>query len=279
MERRALAAWPHWPWVLWAAYGVALAAALLALPPVAQDPAYHAFADTRALLGIPRFADVASNAALLAAALWGLAVLRRQGAQGAAGAAAAAAGLTPPVRHVHALFFAAVALTALGSAYYHWAPDTPRLLWDRLPLGLVAACFPALVLADRAAPSAGAARPAAGWALAAWLAWGPATALYWSLSEAQGAGDLRPLGVARAVSVLATLALLALLPRRHTLGGAYLLGLGLYALASVCEVYDGAIFAATGLLSGHTLKHLLGGLAVAALAWMLARRRALPGAG
>jgi hypothetical protein len=275
MDRHTWAAWLHWPWVLWAAYGAALAAALLALPPLPQDPAYHAFADVRTLWGIPRFGDVASNAALLLPALWGLAVLRRQ----AAGRAGAAAGLTAPVRVVYGLFFAAVALTALGSAVYHWAPDSPRLFWDRLPLGLVAACFPALVLADRAllraARQSAGARRAARWALGAWLALGPATVLYWRAGEAAGAGDLRPYFLVQGVGVLATLALLATLPRRHTLGWVYGLVVALYTLAFLCEQNDAALFRTLGVVSGHTLKHLSAGAAVAALAWMLARRKAV----
>ena len=31
------------------------------LPPIAQDPLYHAFADQRALLGVPHFWNVVSN--------------------------------------------------------------------------------------------------------------------------------------------------------------------------------------------------------------------------
>jgi hypothetical protein len=276
-RRHTWAAWLHWPWVLWAAYGVALAVALLALPPLAQDPAYHAFADVRTLWGIPRFGDVASNAALLLPALWGLAVLWRQ----ADGRAGAAAGLTAPVRAVYGLFFAAVALTALGSAVYHWAPDTPRLFWDRLPLGLATACAPALLLAERAglraARQSPGARRAARWALGAWLALGPATVVYWRASEALGAGDLRPYVALKLVAVLAAAGLLAALPRRHTLGWVYALALALYVLAGVVEHYDAALFQALGAVSGHTLKHLSAGAAVAALAWMLARRRAVAG--
>jgi hypothetical protein len=258
MPRTRAAHWPHWPWLLWAVYAAALAALLLAVPRLPQPPAYHAFADARALAGIPRFGDVASNVALLLPALWGLRVLRRR---------------PPGLRSVHGLFFAALACTALGSAFYHWAPDTPRLFWDRLPLGLVVAGFPALVLADRAPPGAG---RGARVARAAWLALGPLTVLYWRLGEALGLGDLRPYALLKAVSLLAALALLAALPPRHTRGGAYAVGLALYGLASLCEHLDAALFAATGWVSGHTLKHLAAGLAVAALAWMLARRQPLP---
>jgi hypothetical protein len=45
----------------------------------------------------------------------------------------------------------------------------------------------------------------------------------------------------------------------------------------VVEHYDAALFQALGAVSGHTLKHLSAGAAVAALAWMLARRKSVAG--
>jgi hypothetical protein len=42
----------------------------------------------------------------------------------------------PRDRWLYAIFFAAVALTGIGSAYYHSGPTNERLLWDRLPLAL-----------------------------------------------------------------------------------------------------------------------------------------------
>jgi hypothetical protein len=251
--------WPHWPWVLWIVYAVVLAAIQFTSPRLTQNLAYHNFADTRWALGIPRFGDVVSNAALLAGGLAGLAVLRRR-RRGA-----------PAVKAVQGIFFGAIALTALGSAYYHWAPDSQRLLWDRLPLGLVAATFPALILADRAKLD-GASR----WALGVWLAYGPLSVLYWYLGDAQGAGNLWPYHLVKLVGILMCLGFVALLPPRHTLGAMYPVGIALYVLAGVTEANDAAFYAATGLVSGHTVKHLLAALAVAGLAWMLARRTEVP---
>lgn len=261
MRRSSFAAWPHWPWVLWLVYAAVVVIVTAALPPQTQNLAYHNFADTRSWLGIPRFGDVASNAAILAAGLAGLAVLRRSRER------------SPAVRAMQGLFYGAIVLTAVGSAYYHWAPDSPHLLWDRLPLALVAACFPALVLADRANLS-GAGR----WALAFWLAYGPLSVLYWYFGDAQGAGNLWPYTLVKEVGILTCLGFLAVLPARHSGGAWYVVGLALYVLAGVTEAKDPAIYAATGFVSGHTLKHLLAALGVAGLAWMLARRREVSGA-
>lgn len=37
-------------------------------------------------------------------------------------------------RWLYAVVFAGLILTALGSGYYHLAPDNARLVWDRIPI-------------------------------------------------------------------------------------------------------------------------------------------------
>ncbi len=245
-------------------YLLALAVVLGTTAPLPQDPAYHAFADTRGALGVPRFGDVVSNAALLVAGLAGLAVVRR--VRAGARARGAVRGTAAPWPYV--LFFAAVVLTSVGSAYYHWAPSDGRLLWDRLPLSLIAAAFPLLVLVDRVAPVRGG-RPALGlWCLIA-----PATVVYWHLGA--GGGDLRPYVLLQGWAAIGGVALVVGLRPRHSHGRWLVLAAGLYGLALVCERLDGELLAALGILSGHSLKHLWAAAAVAATGWMLARRRAL----
>ena len=262
MRRAALARWPHWSWLLWIAYAAVLAVLELLLPHQTQNPTYHAFADTRQWLGIPRFGDVASNLAILAAGLAGLAVVRRRQEP------------SRDVAVVQAVFFAGIVFTAFGSAYYHWAPDSARLVWDRLPIGLVTACFPAFVLVDRTSLT----RPSR-WALWAWLAWGLLSVLYWRLGDAEGAGNLRPYSLMKLYGISSCLVLLGLLARRHTFGALYVVGIALYVLAGIAEARDTQIYGFTGWISGHTLKHLLAALGVAALVGMVAWRRALPNLG
>ena len=45
---------------------------LLFLDPIAQDPAYHLFADNRSFLGIPNFNDVVSNTGLAIVGILGM---------------------------------------------------------------------------------------------------------------------------------------------------------------------------------------------------------------
>jgi len=93
---------------------------ILALDPIPQDPDYHAFADSRSLLGIPHFGNVVSNAGFAVVGVLGiLALARRRGHD----IFAQRSDAWP-----YMVFFIGVALVSLGSAYYHWAPSNDRLL-------------------------------------------------------------------------------------------------------------------------------------------------------
>ncbi|HSN21277.1 MAG TPA: hypothetical protein VLS49_11400 [Usitatibacter sp.] len=128
------------PYLRWLANALlaGIAVAMLAHGPIAQLEHYHEFADTRGLFGIANASDVLSNAGFAVVALWGLIALwphRREQAleRGWPG---------------HALFLAALFLTALGSSFYHLAPDNDRLLWDRIPIALACAGLLAAVHAE-----------------------------------------------------------------------------------------------------------------------------------
>jgi hypothetical protein len=219
------------------------------LPAIPQPQWYHAFADARAIAGIANFWNVASNAPIGIVGLVGLAgVCGRPGLFVERGEAWG-----------YACFFGAMVLTAIGSTYYHLAPDNPRLLWDRLPIGMATAVLPIAVVSDHFGPRV--ARPLIAPALAA----GAASALYWALSEHAGQGNLVPYLLLQLLAVIA-LALLAGRAGRYTRGRDLWVVIGIYALARVTEVYDAGIYRAGEILSGHSLKHLLAALAAA---WVL----------
>jgi hypothetical protein len=95
-----------------------------------------------------------------------------------------------------------------------------------------------------------------------------------------GAGDLRPYVLVQFGSLLAVVLLTLLRPpapeavRADTswLAGA----LGCYALAKLLEALDHQVFALGGVVSGHTLKHLVAAAGVGCLrrGWRRARGRA-----
>jgi hypothetical protein len=241
--------------ILWASAAlIALAAALV--QPFAQPEAYHAFADRRALLGISNFLDVASNLAFLVVGLMGLYfVLKGKLRDGSP------AFQDASERWAWGLVFAATALTCCGSGYYHLAPDSPRLAWDRLPMAVGFMGIVAAALSERVSVTAGRRL------LVPLAVLGAASVWYWRWSAAHGVENLNPYGAVQFGSALLVLLVIVLFPARYTRGGDFFTAVVLYALAKVAEHFDGQIFAATGaIVSGHTLKHLL---AAVAIFWLL----------
>src|SRR2546430_12577111 len=92
-------------------------------PPIRQPSAYHLFADRRVFLRVPNCLNVLSNLPFAIVGVLGLAVT-----------------FSPRInrpspfsdsweRWPYAALVAGVALTAVGSSYYHLAPDNTRLVW------------------------------------------------------------------------------------------------------------------------------------------------------
>lgn len=173
------------------------------------------------------------------------------------------------------MFFVGVALVALGSAYYHWAPSNDRLLWDRLPMsiGFMALC--AAIVADRIDAKAG-----NGWMLCLLVASGLASLFYWHWTESLGRGDLRFYAFVQFFPMIALPAVCWLFPRYRYTAGRYLVWvIAWYGLSKVLEHFDEDVFDLLGhAVSGHTLKHLAAAVATFGVLWMLMapRRAAVP---
>jgi hypothetical protein len=194
---------------------------------------------------IPRAGDVLTNLAILVAGAYGLAIRRRM-------------NLSPDERPAADLLILGAFLTAAGSAYYHWAPSNATLVWDRLPLSALFPTVLAVAVGDRV-------RAAAGRALLAPFALGAvASVVWWHRTD-----DLRPYAVAQFLPMLLVPLMLVLLPGRRP-AGPLVAGIALYAVGKLAEVADAGILAAVGLLSGHTLKHLLTAAAAALIVLWLA---------
>jgi hypothetical protein len=100
------------------------------------------------------------------------------------------------------------------------------------------------------------------------LLFGAASIAHWAAT-----GDLRLYAVVQFGAILTIPLAIYLFDRAYTRTGAYLAALGFYAAAKVGEEWDRAIFAATGgAVSGHTLKHVLAGAAMASILVMASTR-------
>ncbi len=105
-ERDPAADATHWRAGLLVALGILMVGGAALAPPVAQDPAYHNFADQRMLLRVPNFLNVASNLPFLLIGALGLAFLLRDRRAGGPSAFA-----VPGDRRPYWPFFTGVALT------------------------------------------------------------------------------------------------------------------------------------------------------------------------
>ena len=249
------------------AFGLSLLVAALAgfvwvLPRIPQPPEYHQFADQRACFGLPNCLDAASNLLFVLVGVAGLRFLWRTSAR--------RVFIEPREALPYALFFFATILVGFGSGLYHLAPDNGRLIWDRAAIALAFMAWLAAILCERVSLTAGLRL------LPLLIVAGLGSVAYWGFSEAQGRGDLRPYGLMQFLSVLLIPLLLTLYPPRYSGDRDILMVTGLYALALLCDLSDRPIFTLTGgLVSGHTAKHLLAGLAAYWVVRRLKHRRIL----
>lgn len=252
-DRKAISLW------LLAAAVAGLTWALL--PPIPQPLQYHDFADRSTCFGIAGCFDVATNALFALAGLAGLIFLSSESGRHAFVDAREAL----PYR----LFFFAAILVAIGSGYYHLAPDNERLEWDRAAISLAMMSLLAAVLCERVNLAAGLRL------LPLLFAAGLGSVAWWSWSEANGIGDLRAYGLMQFYPMLLIPLLLRLYPPRYSGDRDILAVIGLYLLALLCDLTDHRIAELTGLFSGHTAKHAVAALAVYWVVIRLKRRRIL----
>ncbi len=234
----------YWRTVLLGLVSVTAIVVALWLAPMPQDPAYHLFADQRAWFGLANFANVSSSLLFLAVGAFGLSRCSRQ---------------SHP-RTAYIVFCLGLLLVGVGSAYYHLAPSTARLVWDRLPMSIALMALFSMLLSDRISQQGG-------W-LALWplVLSGLASVGYWYGSELQGRGDLRAYAVVQFLPML-LIPMMLLLYRSRRLSTPWLWAMwATYALSKIAEHFDQAIFDATRIISGHSIKH---GLACVAGLWVI----------
>jgi hypothetical protein len=164
------------------------------------------------------------------------------------------------------VFFAGVALTSAGSAWYHLAPDDARLVWDRLPMTIAFMSLVAAVVSERISVRAG--------SLLLWplVLLGLASVVYWRWSALGGFENLRPYLAVQFGSIAVVLAIAGLYRSRYTHGAVIFALAAAYGIAKVAEAFDREMFELGQWVSGHTLKHLAAAAGVVLLLRSLQRR-------
>jgi hypothetical protein len=233
---------------------------LFAVPPFAQPVWYHNFADNRTFWHVPNALNVLSNIPFVLVGGLGLYVMARS-------AKPNRAFQDSWQRRSYAAFFVLIALTGFGSAYYHAEPNNDRLLWDRLPLAMAFMAVFAVMIAERI-----------NWYAGRLLFWpfvivGAWSVFHWHQTEMNGAGDLRIYLLVQFFPLLAIPLMLFLFPARYTLTSDLFAALGCYVLAKLLELADRLVYTQGGLVSGHTLKHLVAAITPLFILHMLAYRQ------
>lgn len=216
--------------------------AIFSIDPIAQQPGYHTFADQRRIVNIANFFNVLSNLPFVIIGIMGmrLVALRR------------ATGGLAELQTMYLTFFIGVFLTGFGSAYYHYHPGNQTLVWDRLPMTIAfMALFCAIVgeyISTRLA----------GKLFAPLLIFGVASVIYWYVTELGGGhGDLRAYVLVQFLPLVLIPLILWLFDSKLN-GDNYIWGIiGAYAASKLMELFDARLYSALGLLSGHSLKHLV----------------------
>ena len=216
------------------------------IPRIRQPLDYHNFADQRAWLGIPNFANVISNLPFAIFGAMGLLFL--------ATASVKQNLIDPHERWPYVFVFLGLFLTAFGSAYYHLHPTNATLLWDRLPMTIAFMAIVAALVTERISVHTGLI------ALPPLLLIGAASPIQWYVSELHGRGDLRFYATVQLCAVLALPFFLFFFSPRYTRSSDLAVVAAFYVLAKLLEVFDAWIYAASRLISGHTLKHLVASL-------------------
>ncbi len=211
--------------------------------PMPQTAHYHQFADSRSFL-IPNYQNVISNFIFLFAAIYGFLFIDFKKIP------------RNEKVYLYTLIFG-VFLTSVGSAYYHYSPNTETLFWDRLPMSFGFIGFVMWLFSKTAVKKNDLALFVVGLILAV------GSVVYWSYTESQGRGDLRSYLFIQFGAILATLLVVILYRNVSYPRKACFYMLLFYVLAKVSEILDVKIYEVSlGITSGHALKHLLAGYGI-----------------
>ncbi len=254
-----------------------ISAFFLFVAPIPQPQVYHDFADKRTFICscaakggfflppgaeserkgfiIKNFGDVLSNLVIFAGGVRGLALLQVGNTDFAVGSIREwQQQVCLPI-----LFSSTVAISA-GSAYYHWNPNDSTLVWDRLPM-TVAFVSTFCYMLEEYIPDVGIGQSL----LAPLLLLGMFSVLYWSWAD-----DLRLYALIQFLPLVIIAGLLVCRRPKHGGAAHHAFALVSYGLAKVCEERDYEIFSWTRQrVSGHTLKHVLAGMATMSIASLL----------
>ncbi|MCF6225059.1 MAG: ceramidase [Xanthomonadales bacterium] len=229
---------------------------MLFIEPIPQDISYHLFSDVTLAFGIQNFWNVFSNISFAIVGILGLYNIY----------VSKSLVLIDSTRLSYALFFAGVALVALGSGYYHLWPDNQTLVWDRLPMTIAFMALFSILICEFISERVGKTL------LIPLILLGVFSVFYWEYTEGQGVGDLRLYALVQFLPIVVIPIILIFFSSQFTRISGYWWLLLVYLLAKVFEHFDAQVFSALSFISGHSIKHIAAAFGVYLLLLSYQRR-------
>jgi len=233
--------------------------AVFLIRPIAQDPAFHNFADGRSILGIANFWNVMSNVPFFIIGVLGMILPLVKKPQ----------AMFAELRINYFMFFLGIFLTGIGSSYYHSNPNSDTLVWDRLPMTIAFMSFFAIIIGEYISvrkgriflfPLIGTGFLSIGW---------------WVISADAGMDDLRFYMLVQFLPMLLIPLMLFMFPKKFSTNLFVWLVMLAYVIAKVFEAFDYSVYSSLQFISGHSIKHLFAAAAPAVLLWGLYKRKSI----
>lgn len=208
--------------------------------PIPQPQGYHHFSDQSEIISIPNALNVLSNLPFLVVGILGVVALVKN----------TELKIINANKIAYYALFVGSALVAFGSGYYHLWPNNQTLLWDRLPMTVAFMALFSIVITEFVSIKFGRL------SFIPFILIGLSSVVYWHITEANGAGDLRPYIVVQFFPILAMpVMILCFTPSFNQSKGYWWLFFA-YLIAKLLEHYDAEIHSLLGVISGHSLKHI-----------------------
>jgi len=252
----------------------------LFVEPIKQSQSYHNFADKRQFICschslsegiflppdsivenrrrgfiIPNFGDVVSNIVIFAGGLFGVILLHIDSTkEEVEDTRRWQLNICLPI-----MFYSTI-LISIGSTYYHCNPHDASLVWDRLPMTFAFVSTFCYMCSEYLPNHEGIES-----LLLPLIILGLTSVLYWRWTD-----DLRLYALVQFLPLLIIAGLLICYQPKHGGRAQHAFALICYALAKLCEDRDYEIFNLThNVISGHSLKHVLAGIASISIASVL----------
>jgi hypothetical protein len=208
--------------------------------PISQPQEYHDFADDREILGVPNALDVMSNLAIIYPGVVGLAFIHESRNR---------TQVSEDEISIQITLFSGMILTFAGSVWFHLDPTDSTMLWDRLGMSVVIGSCISLLIHDMWDRNL-----AAKIHLPIIIA-SIVSVLWWPVFD-----DLRVYFIVKHHPFILFPIFLLCGRRIYDKVSGYYWGLSMFLLATIFEFADQQIFEITGIISGHTLKHIAAGI-------------------